>query len=35
MKELALRSLRHGAALGSEADRAAAALLAAELDASR
>jgi DNA-binding SARP family transcriptional activator len=33
MKELALRSLRHGAALGSEGDAAAAAILAAEIEA--
>ena len=33
MKELTLRSLRHGAALGSEGDEAAAAMLAAEIDA--
>lgn len=31
MKELTLRSLRHGAALGNKGDEAAAAMLAAEL----
>jgi hypothetical protein len=31
MKELTLRSLRHGAALGNEGDEAAAAMLAAEI----
>ena len=35
MKELTLRSLLHGAALGNEGDRAAAALVAAEIDISR
>ena len=33
MKELTLRSLRHGAALGNKGDEAAAAMLAAEIDA--
>ena len=32
MRDLALRSLRHGAALGNEGDAAAAAILAAEID---
>ena len=32
MKELTLRSLRHGAALGNKGDEAAAGMLAAELD---
>jgi len=35
MKDLALRSLRHGAALGNQGDAAAAAILAAEIQHSR
>jgi hypothetical protein len=35
MRELALRSLRHGAALGCEGDAAAAAVLAGELETRR
>jgi DNA-binding SARP family transcriptional activator len=35
MRELALRSLQHGAALGHDGDGAAAAMLAADIDASR
>jgi DNA-binding SARP family transcriptional activator len=35
MRDLTLRSLRHGAALGNEADAAAAAILAAEIENSR
>lgn len=35
MRDLALRSLRHGAALGNQGDAAAAAILEAELQATR
>jgi hypothetical protein len=35
MRELALRSLQHGAALGHDGDAAAAAMLAADIDAAR
>lgn len=35
MKDLILRSLRHGAALGNEGDATAAAILAAEMESSR
>jgi hypothetical protein len=35
MRDLALRSLLHGAALGNEGDGATAAMLAAEIDMSR
>jgi hypothetical protein len=35
MRELLLRSLRHGAALGNEGDAAAAAMLAGEIEISR